>query len=103
MKQTLLNDEAELREDRFRFVGLKESLEAARMSMPILLDKLHTSLTNIEDTTTVLRATLKQASPEMLETVRKASDAAKGARDVVESAKKIWPINGHLPEENSPG
>jgi hypothetical protein len=37
-----------------------------------------------------------------VETVRRADDAAKGALDVIDSARKIWPISRHLPEEAPP-
>ena len=35
----------------------------------------------------------------LVEAVRRANDDVKSVHDILDSAKKIWPINGHLPEE----
>ena len=78
---------------------LKDSMADIHQSIPGILEKLDASLRNVEQSTALLRDTLKQAAPELVENVRGAKDDVKGVHDVLGSAKKIWPISGHLPEE----
>jgi phospholipid/cholesterol/gamma-HCH transport system substrate-binding protein len=84
------------------FRNLRESLEEVHRNTPALLEKLDHSLGAMEEATTTLRETLNRSSPDFVETVRRADDAAKGALDVIDSARKIWPISRHLPEEAPP-
>jgi hypothetical protein len=69
------------------------------VQVPKLLEQLDGSMRNIEQSTLLLRDTLKQASPDLIATVRRAQDDVKDIHDVVDSAKKVWPLSGHLPEE----
>ncbi len=79
--------------------SFRESLEDIHKDIPGMLEKIDGSLRNVEQSTVLLRDTLKQASPDLVDTVRRANDDAKGVHDVVDAAKKVWPISGHLPEE----
>jgi ABC-type transporter Mla subunit MlaD len=79
--------------------NLKESLADIHQDVPKLLEQLDGSLRNIEQSTSMLRDTLKQASPDLVDTVHRAQDDVKDIHDVVDSAKKVWPLSGHLPEE----
>ena len=85
---------------------LKQTLRNASSSMadvhqnlPAMLAKIDGSLRNIEQSTALLKDTLKQASPELVETVRRTDDDVKDIHDLVNSAKSVWPFSGHLPEE----
>jgi phospholipid/cholesterol/gamma-HCH transport system substrate-binding protein len=79
--------------------SLKESMADIHQNIPGMLEKIDGSLRNIEQATATLRDTLKQASPDLVETVRGANDDVKGVHDILGSAKKIWPISKHLPGE----
>jgi ABC-type transporter Mla subunit MlaD len=78
---------------------LKGTLADIHVQVPKLLEQLDGSMRNIEQSTLLLRDTLKQASPDLIATVRRAQDDVKDIHDVVDSAKKVWPLSGHLPEE----
>jgi phospholipid/cholesterol/gamma-HCH transport system substrate-binding protein len=79
--------------------SFKESLADIHQNIPGMLEKLDVSLRNIEQSTAVLRDALKQASPDLVTTIRNANDDVKDIHALVDSAKKIWPFSGHLPEE----
>ena len=78
---------------------LKGTMADIHVQVPKLLEQLDGSMRNIEQSTLLLRDTLKQASPDLIATVRRAQDDVKDIHDVVDSAKKVWPLSGHLPEE----
>lgn len=77
--------------------NFNESMADVHQNIPGLLEKLDSSLRNIQRSTALLQETLQQASPGLVGTVRRANDDAKDIHDVVDSAKKIWPISRHLP------
>jgi phospholipid/cholesterol/gamma-HCH transport system substrate-binding protein len=79
--------------------NLNESMADIHRDMPGMLEKLDGSLRNIEQSTALLHSTLKQASPDLVDTVRGANDDVKSLHEVLDSAKKMWPISGHLPAE----
>jgi phospholipid/cholesterol/gamma-HCH transport system substrate-binding protein len=79
--------------------NFKETLADVHVEVPKLLEKLDGSMRNIEQSTALLRDTLKQAAPDLVDTVRRAQDDTKDVHDILDSAKKVWPISGHLPEE----
>jgi len=79
--------------------NFNESMAGIPRDMPGMLEKLDGSLRNIEQSTALLHSTLKQASPDLIDTVRGANDDVKSIHDVLDSAKKMWPISGHLPVE----
>jgi phospholipid/cholesterol/gamma-HCH transport system substrate-binding protein len=79
--------------------NLKESLADIHQDVPKLLGQLDGSMRNIEQSTSLLRDTLKQASPDLVDAIHGAQDDLKDIHDVVDSAKKVWPLSGHLPEE----
>jgi hypothetical protein len=79
--------------------NLNATVADVHQEVPGLLQKLDGSLRNVEQSTASLRDTLQQASPDLIETVRRANDDVKAVHDILGSAKKMWPISGHLPEE----
>ena len=79
--------------------NLNATVADVHQEVPGLLQKLDGSLRNVEQSTALLRDTLKQASPDLVDTARGANDDVKGIHEVLDSAKKIWPISGHLPAD----
>jgi ABC-type transporter Mla subunit MlaD len=79
--------------------NFNESMADIHRDMPGMLEKLDGSLRNIEQSTALLHSTLKQASPDLVDTARGANDDVKSLHEVLDSAKKMWPISGHLPPE----
>ena len=79
--------------------NLKDSLADIHQGVPKLLEQLDGSLRNIEQSTSLLHDALKQASPDLVDAIHGAQGDVKDIQDVVDSAKKIWPISSHLAAE----
>jgi phospholipid/cholesterol/gamma-HCH transport system substrate-binding protein len=79
--------------------NFKDSLADVHQDVPKLLEQLDHSLRNIEQTTSILRDTMKQASPDLVDTIHGAQGDVQDIHEVVDSAKKIWPLSSHLAEE----
>lgn len=92
----LNNPEGDLKQSVRSF---KESLDDIHQSIPGMLEKLDGSLRNVEQSTALLRDTMKQASPDLIDTVRHVDDDVKDAHALIDSARKVWPLSSHPPEE----
>ena len=60
--------------------------------------KVNNSLDNVQKATEELKKAVEQAAPQVPELVKTGSEAAKGAKEVIDSVKGVWPISSGVEE-----
>jgi len=63
---------------------------------PDVLSSINQSLENVEKITEDLRMVTERTAPKIPDVVNKGSDLMDGTKDIIESAKKTWPISSNI-------
>jgi len=66
--------------------------------LPALLEKADKSLQNIQSASGDLKKLTSEAGPEISSLLDSGGELAEGAKEVIDSAKQVWPIRSHIKE-----
>ncbi|MDI6727878.1 MAG: MlaD family protein [Thermodesulfovibrionales bacterium] len=84
-------------------ITVDDLIKKVDKDIPNILEKTNKSLENIQKTTEEIKKATEQTAPKIPSMLKKGEDAAEGAKEITDSAKKIWPIRLFIkePEEKT--
>ncbi|MCL1926284.1 MAG: MlaD family protein [Syntrophorhabdaceae bacterium] len=105
--QTGINDaeKAAVLIDNLSVMANTLSLVADNVSqrLPILIDKAEEALSNMENTSLLLRKTAEQTAPRFYPLLIETEEFVSNTNDIVGGIKKMWPFRNYIPAEGKPG
>ncbi|MCL2102497.1 MAG: MlaD family protein [Syntrophorhabdaceae bacterium] len=78
-------------------------LDNTSYRIPILLDKVEETLSNVENISMQVRNMAEQTAPRISPILLETEELVSNTSDVMGGVKKMWPLRNHIPAESKPG
>ena len=83
--------------------SLSFAVDNVSRRIPILINKTEEALSNVENTSLLLRKTAEQTAPRFYPLLIETEEFVSNTNDIVGGIKKMWPFRNYIPTESKPG
>ena len=84
-------------------VNLSAVIDNTSRRLPVLMDKVEETLTNVEKSSQQVRNMAETAGPRVSPILLETEELVSNTNDVMGGVKKMWPLRNHIPVGGKPG